>query len=165
MSRRHPNHRLVKIHRSYTVDEVAKLFGIHKNTVREWLKHGLVTCDDRRPILILGRPLIAFLLQRRAQSKRRCDAGQLYCFRCRAPRDAAGGIAEFQLVAQQLGNLVAICATCDTLMYRSVNPANLQRIRGNLDVSFPVTPSRLDETRTPTVNSDFKPRGKASDAA
>ena len=35
------NPRRVKIHRCYTVEEVAKLFGAHKNTVRGWLKAGL----------------------------------------------------------------------------------------------------------------------------
>jgi hypothetical protein len=33
--------------------EVASLFGVHKNTVREWVKRGLPTNDDRRPMLIL----------------------------------------------------------------------------------------------------------------
>ena len=51
MQKRHPNHRLVKIHRSYTVEEIAELFGIHKNTVRDWVKGGLATSDDKRPML------------------------------------------------------------------------------------------------------------------
>ena len=57
MGKRHPNHRLVKIHRSYTVEEIASLFGIHKNTVRGWVKAGLPTCDNKRPMLILGHDL------------------------------------------------------------------------------------------------------------
>ena len=61
MATRHPNYRLAKIHRNYTVEEVARLFGVHRNTVREWIKRGLPTSDDKRPKLILGRDLIAFL--------------------------------------------------------------------------------------------------------
>ena len=56
MGKRHPNHRHVKIHRSYTVEEIAGLFGIHKNTVRRWVKAGLPTSDDKRPMLIRPRP-------------------------------------------------------------------------------------------------------------
>ncbi|MEO7863683.1 MAG: helix-turn-helix domain-containing protein, partial [Nitrospirales bacterium] len=41
MRTRHPNPRLVKIHRNYTVEEIANLFGIRRNTVREWVKRGL----------------------------------------------------------------------------------------------------------------------------
>ena len=44
MKRRHPNHRLVKIHRSYTVEEIATLFGVHKNTVSHWVAE---TSNDR----------------------------------------------------------------------------------------------------------------------
>ena len=61
MGVRHPNHRLAKIHRNYTVDEVANLFAVHRNTVRQWIKSGLPTTDSRRPLLILGRDLVAFL--------------------------------------------------------------------------------------------------------
>ena len=57
---RHLNHRLVKTHRTYTVEEIASLFHVHRNTVREWVRRGLPTCDDRRPMLILGAELAAF---------------------------------------------------------------------------------------------------------
>ena len=61
MAKRHSNPRLVKIHRSYTVEEAANLLAVHKSTVREWIKRGLPTSDDRRPTIILGRELAAFL--------------------------------------------------------------------------------------------------------
>jgi hypothetical protein len=50
MSRR-LNPRLIKIHRSYTVEEVAKLFALHKNTVRAqgkaWFIVGAPTKKER----------------------------------------------------------------------------------------------------------------------
>jgi len=45
MGKRHPNYRHVKIHRNYTAEEIAMQLGIHKNTVRNWLKNGLATCE------------------------------------------------------------------------------------------------------------------------
>jgi hypothetical protein len=33
MRKRHPNHRLVKSHRNYTVEEITRLLGKHENTV------------------------------------------------------------------------------------------------------------------------------------
>jgi hypothetical protein len=49
MGLRHPNARLVKIHRNYSVEDISRLFRLHKNTVRNWLKEGLTAIDDRRP--------------------------------------------------------------------------------------------------------------------
>ncbi len=68
MGKRHPNHRLVKIHRSYTVEDAAKVLGKHKNTVRNWFKDGLATIDNKRPMLILGQDLVAFIKKRRAKN-------------------------------------------------------------------------------------------------
>src|SRR5262249_62112111 len=86
MGSRHPNPRLVKIHRNYSVEDIARLFDVHKNTVRSWLKQGLATIDDRRPTLILGRELLRFLQERRQQAKQSCGPGRIYCIECRAPK-------------------------------------------------------------------------------
>src|SRR6266404_3171676 len=94
MGSRHPNPRLVKIHRNYSVEDIARLFGIHKNTVRNWLKQGLATIDDRRPILVLGQELSRFLHECRQKAKQSCGLGRLYCIACRAPKVPAGKMAE-----------------------------------------------------------------------
>ena len=48
MRKRHPNPRLAKIHRNYTVEEIANLFGVHKNSVRNWVKGGLPISDEEQ---------------------------------------------------------------------------------------------------------------------
>ena len=134
---RHPNHRLAKIHRSYTVAEIADLLGKHRHTVREWIKRGLPTLDGQRPTLILGRDLSAFLQARRTKNKRSCLPGEIYCVRCRTPRSPAGDMAEYQPLTSTLGNLVGICSSCESLMYRRVNVAKLEQVQGKLDVLLP----------------------------
>lgn len=156
MGKRHPNHRLVKIHRSYTVEEIAKLFGIHKNTVRRWVKDGLATTDDKRPMLILGHVLVAFLQARRAKNKQTCKPGELYCVRCRAPKSPAGDMAEYSPITQKFGNLIAICPDCDGFMNRHVSLAKIGQIRGRLDISFPEAVRHLIESANLIVNSDLR---------
>src|SRR5271169_349587 len=70
MGKRRPDYRLVKIHRNYTVEEITRLFGTHKNTVRAWVRAGLPTSDGKRPILILGSELAGYLKARRTKNKR-----------------------------------------------------------------------------------------------
>jgi hypothetical protein len=136
MRKRRPNHRLVKIHRSYTVEEAARLFGTHKNTVRAWVKAGLPTCDSKRPMLILGRDLAAFVHARRMRNKRPCQPGEIYCVRCRAPKHPAGDLADYLPNTESLGNLVGICPECDGMIFRRASLAKLPQIRGRLDITI-----------------------------
>lgn len=156
MRKRRPNPRLAKIHRSYTVDEVAQLFDVHRNTVREWVKRGLPTNDGKRPMLILGRELVAFLTARRAKNKRPCLPGEIYCVRCRAPRAPAGEMVDYVPLTATLGNLAAICSACESMMYRRVSLARLEQVRGNLDITMPQALEHISESAQPTVNSDLR---------
>lgn len=153
MSKRHPNHRLVKIHRSYAVEEIAKLFSIHKNTVRRWIKGGLAAIDDKRPILILGSDLAVFLQARRVKNKQTCKLGELYCVRCRAPRSPAGNMSDYNPVTEKFGNLVAICPDCGAMMNRRVSLAKIDEFRNKMDISFPEALERIVERAKPSVNS------------
>lgn len=97
MARTRLNPRLAKLNRTYSVEEVARLYGIHRETVRRWLRgSGLSPIDDRRPTLIDGATLRAFLTERREAAKRPTPVGNLHCFRCRGARAPALGIADFQ---------------------------------------------------------------------
>lgn len=144
-----------KIHRSYTVEEVAGLFAVHKNTVRQWIKAGLPVCDDRRPTLIVGEHLRDFLRQRRKARKRRCGDDELYCMRCRAPRRPAGDMVDYVPMTASTGRLIAICPSCSQMMNRYVGRAGLARIRAYLDVSFPKALEHIGDSEQVPVNSDF----------
>jgi excisionase family DNA binding protein len=93
MSGKRINPRLAKLHRSYSAEEAARTLGVHKGTVRNWIKAGLPTVDKTRPVLILGSQLRDWLEQRRKAGKRPCPPGKLYCFKCREPRSPALGMA------------------------------------------------------------------------
>jgi hypothetical protein len=149
------NPRRVKINRTYTVDEVAMLFRVHKNTVRTWLKYGLEPIDRKRPILILGRQLMGFLHARRARRQQRCRPGQLYCVRCRAPKTWAAQVAEHLPITSRLGNLRAICSDCGTRMYRRVALQKLAIAAGGLQVALPQGGQRIEDNACPSLNSDL----------
>ena len=60
------------------MEEAARLFGTHRNTVRAWLKAGLKAIDGSRPVLILGSELRRFLDERRAKRKCPTPPGMIY---------------------------------------------------------------------------------------
>jgi excisionase family DNA binding protein len=155
MGKRLPNPRLAKIHRSYTVDEVASLYGVHRGTVRQWIKAGLPTCDTRRPLLILGSALAAFLTTKRTRNKRPCAPGEFYCLRCRTPRVPALCMADYRPLTATGGNLVGLCPVCECLIYRRVSLAKLGPIQAFLDITLPHARDHIDDSRKPCLNSDF----------
>src|SRR5258706_11795835 len=133
MGARRPNPRLVKTHRTYSVEEIARLFDVHKNTVRIWLKDGLSAIDEHRPTLVLGEELARFLQERRKNAKQSCGPGRIYCVACRAPKSPAGGMADCIVMNTTGGNLCGICPDCERLIYRRVNLARIDAVRGQLE--------------------------------
>ena len=156
MSKRHPNHLHVKIHYTYSVDEIANRFGIHKNTVRNWKKNGLATIDDRKPMLFHGQTLATFLQAKRTKNKRPCKPGEIYCLKCRAPKMPGGGMVDYQPVTEKIWNLVAICPDCYTIMNQRVGLIKLALIRGKMGITLSLAQPHIVESNQPSVNSDLK---------
>jgi len=159
VANRLPNPRKAKIHRSYTVEEVARLYDVHRNTVRQWIKKGLPVCDDRRPTLILGLALVEFLTRKRTQNKRPCAPGEIYCVGCRVPQRPALGMVEYRSLTTASGNLIGICPTCESMIFRRVSFSDLAVVSGNLEVSIAQVPDHIVESSAPSVNRDSSPGG------
>jgi hypothetical protein len=165
MGSRHPNPRLVKVHRNYSVEDIARLFGIHKNTVRSWFKQGLAAIDDRRPSLILGRELARFLQERRQKAKQTCGPGRIYCIACRTPKVPACKMAECTPTGPVVGNLCGICPDCHRLIYRRVNLAKIDAVRGDLEITFTQPRPRIGERAVPSVNCDSGEKARTNENA
>ena len=149
-----PSHRLIKRHRSHSVEEVAETLRVHKNTVRNWLANGLAAIDDRRPTLILGLELVRFLREKAQARKRPCLPGQIYCVRCREPRRPAGNMADYVPLTPTSGNLMGICSACESLMFRRVALARLGICKGALDVQTPKVVLSIGDRSDATGNCD-----------
>lgn len=156
MRRRRPNPRLIKINRNYTVEEAARVLGVHRNTVRNWKRQGLEPIDERKPILFLGATLRAFLEGRRAKAKRSCPPGTIYCVCCREPREPALRMVEYVSLSPALGNLVGICPTCGNLMNRTVSLATVDAVLGDLEVQFRDGDERINDRSASSVTCDLE---------
>jgi hypothetical protein len=161
MGSRRPNFRLVKKHRNYSVEDISRLFDVHKNTVRNWLRDGLATIDDRRPMLVLGHDLSRFLQARRQKAKQTCGPGRIYCVACRMPKVPALKMAEYVPGGRQAGNLRGICPDCERLIYRRVNPAKIEVVRGDLEITFTQPHPRIGESAGPSPNCDSSEQASA----
>ena len=155
MGKRLSNPRRAKIHLSYKVEDIARLYGKHKNTVYQWIREGLRPCTDKRPYLYHGSDIRAFLEAKYKKNKRSMALTEVYCVRCRRPKTPAGNMADYKPDLPTSGQLEAICPTCMSMIYRRVNLAQLDQIRRLLTITLPQADSRLTERSEPCVNSDF----------
>jgi excisionase family DNA binding protein len=149
------NYRRVKIHRTYTIAEVAALLGAHKHTVRRWIAAGLSTTDAKRPLLIHGAELRAFL-KAREPIKQKCRPGEFYCLSCKAPKRPAFGMAQYTPSAPSRGLLSGSCSTCGRPIYRTVSLAAIDQKLGGLKVAMPIAERRISDISPSLSNVDLR---------
>lgn len=154
MPTRRINPNRVKLHRSYSIAELATCLGVHKNTVRHWQAKGLVPIEQRKPYLFHGATTREFLAKQNASRKRPCPPGTLYCVKCRQPRPPALGMVEATRRNATTGNLKAFCEVCGTMMHRRARLAAIAAIMPNLDVQIREAGVRIVERVEPSLNCE-----------
>ena len=155
MPGRRASARRVKIHHNYTIEEAAETTGFHKNTIRRWIAtKALPALTEKRPHLILGRYLHAFLTAPKA-GRMRLKPGECYCVKCHLAKKPALGMAEYVPINDRSGSLCGLCPGCNTLMYRRVSLAKLPLISSDLDVTILEAPRHLKGRNCPSTNDDF----------
>jgi hypothetical protein len=97
---------------------------------------------DQRPFLILGGDLRDFV-QNRKKLKQQCELYECFCFHCRQPSAAAGGMMDYIPQTARSGQISAICDGCGTIMYKAFSPINLPSLMREVDVSFPKGQPRM----------------------
>ena len=122
---RHASPWRVKKHFSYSVDELARLLGVHKNTIRNWEREGLRPLDGNRPKLFAGSEVRAFLEARLKARKKPCPPGTLYCLRCKQPRKPKFEVVEYTGLRPGSGNLKGICEVCNGTMRQRIREADI----------------------------------------
>lgn len=136
MPRRAASARRVKKHLNYTVEEAADITGFHRHTIRRWIdSKALAAITERRPHLIPGRFLVAFLTAVKP-GKTRLKPGECYCVKCRLPRRPAADDADYRPANALIGSLQGLCPDCGRLMNRRTTWAKLPLIAGDLKVKI-----------------------------
>jgi len=153
MANYNPN--LVKIHRSYSFEELATVFGVHKNTVSTWVKSGLPCLKERRPFLILGADAKSYLQGRRVGKKQRCKPNELFCMRCKAPARPAENFVEYMPLSATKGRLTGFCGHCECVVNKFVRYDSLESYSVIFDLSKPKELEHINDSDNPLLNSDF----------
>lgn len=69
-------------------------------------------------------------------------------------------MADYEPITKTLGNLVAICPSCDGIMNRRVNVTKIGQIQGKMVIRFPLAQQHIVKNSESTVNSDLRERSE-----
>ena len=122
--KRNYNTRKIKGNWSYSIDELASLFGVHPATVRDWIKKGLPTIDKQRPFLMHGPATRQWLENRQKARSWPREYGKLPCFTCKSQRKIIFG--SFQILSSNTRKIKiqGQCVTCKRPIGRGDTKAN-----------------------------------------
>lgn len=120
------NLRLITSRHSYTPDEIARLFTLHKKTVFRWIADGLHPLEkNTRPILIMGYELRRFLSKKKQVRKVKLKDDEYYCVKCRRASLAESGTESTVPTGKRIGKNAreqlsqqGKCVRCGTNMHR-----------------------------------------------
>jgi hypothetical protein len=147
MSNYNPN--LVKINRSYTFEELATVYGIHKNMVATWVKNGLPCLKDMRPFLILGFEAKAYLKNQRTHKKQKCKQNELYCMRCKAPTSPFENFVEYAPWSHTKGCLTGFCSHCNCVVNKIIGAKSLKDYSVIFDLKIPIGANNINDSNNP----------------
>ena len=132
--RRRHNLSCIKSGISYEYHEIARLLNISKGTVRNWVKGGLPAMQEKRPPLIYGAELKAFLKARQARSRCQCQPEEFYCFTCRQPRRAWENAVDVFAMNEKKLRVTGICEVCERTLSKLQPIKNAPAIADMFDV-------------------------------
>ncbi|MFC4667565.1 helix-turn-helix domain-containing protein [Seohaeicola nanhaiensis] len=124
---RRVNARRVKVHRTYTLAELADILGVTIGTVRRWCKDGLPCFKDARPFIVRGCDFKQFHADRLARKTTKLKPLEVFCLGCKAPRQPQAGLVDFEHMDTSRVRIMAICPTCEGMARRIIGRQDLRK--------------------------------------
>ncbi len=149
------NTTLIKGTLSYTTMEAATRLDVHKRTIEEWYKAGLDRIDDHKPFLIHGSDLIAFIEERQGARKQVCKPDQLYCVKCRMPRESRDHCVDIRFLSAKRLMIYGCCACCHSPTHKLASAKTLAELQQVFTV-LEVRGKNLPGSAQAIVSTDIK---------
>ena len=119
--------RKVKRYRSYTVQELAELYEVGPNTVRQWIKkHGLPVIEGTYPTLIHWEAFRNWMTTWQAARKWTCAPDEMPCLKCQSGRKIKAGTFRVTQTNQASFMLHGECEACGQPINRVASRAKLE---------------------------------------
>lgn len=126
----------VSKHRSYTLEEAALIIGACKQTVSQWGASGaLKIMTGRKPYMVHGADLIAYLESRRPKKRAPLANGEFDCMSCKTRGKPYGMMADCNALTPKTSRLAALCGHCERKVSTIVGKARLAQYSTILEIA------------------------------
>lgn len=139
----------IKINRSYSYEELAAVYGVHKNTVATWVKNGLPCLKEMRPYLILGADAKQYLQAQRQTKKQVCNPDELFCMRCKTPTRTIDNHVQYLPLTATKGCLRGLCCACKGVVNKFISYSSLARYAQIFDLAKPRGLGHINDSDNP----------------
>ena len=120
---------------TYTVEEAASALGVTSATIRNYVRRGLPIMTSRRPYLISGEALRAFLLNERVGRKRPLQDNELFCPSCGTGRRPFGLMVDLIVHSGKSRRLTGLCDVCDGPCQRMIGARQIKEFAVIFDIT------------------------------
>jgi hypothetical protein len=120
--KQHYSLRRVRKNYTYSVEEIAELFGVCHPTVFRWIKdEGLGRLPNSKKYFVHGADLVRFLERKTEKRKRPMTDGEMYCCKCRKPQHPVHASIIVKNLPNKTVRIFGMCAVCATKMNKVVS--------------------------------------------
>jgi len=139
---------------AYDIDEICELYkeySLHPQTVRTWIRNGLLTMSGR-PVLIYGNELIKFLKKMNTSNKCLTGFDQMFCMSCKDAKTFYKKQVSAELVNGGL-RVKAVCCDCKNKMNKGYGLDDLPKLQRLFHV---VDVLQLYDSKQPSLNTHLE---------
>ena len=151
----------IRLHRSYTMAELASVLGVHVRTVQTWRKEGMLPIDEYdRPMLFIGEVVRTFLKRRQQARKCKLQARECYCLRCNTSVLPVPESITVEVTDRRVGKTARAvvvrgkCSTCGARVVRFTSTNSI--LNTPWWTNLREADKRLIGTSVPSLNTDLK---------
>lgn len=133
---------------AYDVEEIADLLSVTPKTIGTWIKQGLPTMANGKPVLIYGYRLREFIKERNQSNKKLTAFKEMFCMKCKDARKPYKNQVAIELVNNNTLLVKAVCTSCKSKMNKGYKLDDLPKLKRTFAT---VEVSRLYDTEYPPL--------------
>ncbi len=134
--------------RTYTVEDVQKLYSVTRNTITNWINAGLKRVDEDRPQLFRGAELKRFHCERALKTKRKLRMSEFKCTACKARVTPSLQTIRIERSASRTPSAWARCPECGASVIRLLNDTTCNTYQACINTNTSL--HSLDEEEGPS---------------